>query len=99
MLMLLCVLLLQSASWFPASERDKLVAVARWTAALTPLLRMHCQWQTDFDTMQVKQLGVWLHGKPCSAVLNRMCCDKANPVHSYHSWGTCHITCHVASLQ
>ncbi|KAL0031296.1 hypothetical protein WJX79_001422 [Trebouxia sp. C0005] len=37
----------QCACWFPEEQQDKLAAVARWTAVLTPLLKMHCRWQTD----------------------------------------------------
>jgi hypothetical protein len=39
--------ILQCACWFPEEQQDKLAAVARWTAVLTPLLKMHCRWQTD----------------------------------------------------
>ncbi|DBB06208.1 TPA: hypothetical protein ACH3X3_009754 [Trebouxia sp. C0006] len=39
--------MLQCACWFPEEQQDKLAAVARWTAVLTPLLKMHCRWQTD----------------------------------------------------
>ncbi|KAL3157166.1 hypothetical protein ABBQ38_001406 [Trebouxia sp. C0009 RCD-2024] len=37
----------ESTSWFPADQEDRLLAVARWTAALPPLLKMHCRWQKD----------------------------------------------------
>lgn len=39
--------MLQCTCWFPEGEQDKLASVARWTAVLTPLLKMHCRWQTD----------------------------------------------------
>jgi len=52
---------LQCAAWFPEEEQDKLAAVARWTAALTPLLKMHCRWQTDVHTqLKVRQLTCML---------------------------------------
>lgn len=40
----------QCACWFPEEQQDKLAAVARWTAVLTPLLKMHCRWQTNVHT-------------------------------------------------
>lgn len=40
----------QCIAWFPEEEHDKLMAVARWTAVLTPLLKMHCRWQKDVQT-------------------------------------------------
>lgn len=41
---------MQCIAWFPEEEHDKLMAVARWTAVLTPLLKMHCRWQKDVQT-------------------------------------------------
>lgn len=46
----------QSTAWFPATEQDTLLAVARWTAALTPVLKLRCRWQTDVrKELQVKR--------------------------------------------
>lgn len=48
---------MQSTAWFPADEEDKLLAVTRWTAALAPVLKLHCRWQTDVrKELQVKCL-------------------------------------------
>lgn len=44
----------QCCAWFPAEEEGKLEAVERWNAALAPLLKMHCAWESDVH----KQLQV-----------------------------------------
>ncbi len=72
---------LQCECWFPEEQQDKLAAVARWTAVLTPLLKMHCRWQTDVH-IQLKvshNSNMWLLtgflmnvpscAVPCCAVL------------------------------
>ena len=58
----------QSTAWFPATEQDTLLAVARWTAALTPVLKLRCRWQTDVrKELQVKPLDQ--RDNLCCAVL------------------------------
>ena len=67
--------MLQCACWFPEEQQDKLAAVARWTAVLTPLLKMHCRWQTNVHT-QLKvshNSNMWLLPGPFMNVC-KLCC-------------------------
>ena len=60
----------QSTAWFPATEQDTLLAVARWTAALTPVLKLRCRWQTDVrKELQASPCAALWHAVLCYAVL------------------------------
>ena len=63
----------QSTAWFPATENDTLLAVARWTAALTPVLKLRCRWQTDVR-MELQVKLPLPCAVLCRAVLSCACC-------------------------